>query len=399
MNKAGRAITKILTGIMGVTIVGCAGIIVYSQIASPDTKYEILENFANRNVSENTVSTSADVSGSPAPSQGTDTLVTTNTSTNTGTLADTSDTGSSVTAIQPEWTDNASDVSNSYAAPVSESVRIANARDARKTASLVTGIDASRITFYSDLTIDGASYYAFDYTNSAGQKMNPAIVVAKSDGKTYYYDFSGGLKNVWTLGNGEIYTGPVGNDSFISDDPDFSVNTDGSFSTRGIYCGLSFDQTIDQLLRANGIPVDEDRLQKCAPAYMQSGDLNEAIDMIGVGSQTLFGFPCEIKINFNKMVDTESRKLHTTPPTIEEISIGFISTPGSYDASRYVSKQMNRILGKPSETFQNDTVLSFQWNGIGNTAVLTYVYSPEIDDYALRSLRIESNSHITKTKK
>lgn len=401
MNKAGKAITKILTGVMGIAIAGCAGILIYSRVASPDAKYEILENFASRNVSENTITTASNVSGTTTdiPVNGTAGSADTNISSTPDAsgstdLSGTGTSGGSNISASP-------DVSGTPATQTStgSAISITNAKDAKKTAALVTGINASRISFYDDFLFAGTDYYAFEYTNFAGLKMNPLIIVSKADGKTFYYENSYGVKDVWTLGYGEIYSGPTGNDSFVSGDPDFSTDTDGFFTTRGIRCGMTFDQTINQLLHANGIAVDEDRLKKCSPAYLQSGDLNEATDMIGIGSQTLFGFPCEVRINFDKAVDEESRKQTSYIPYAEEIITTFICTPDSYDASRYVSKQMNQLLGKPAETFQNDAVLAFYWYGAKDTATLLYVYSGEIDDYALRSFSIESSSHAQKTAK
>lgn len=378
MNKAGKVITKILTGIMGVAILGCAGILLYSKVASPDAKYEVLEKFANRNVSENTVAAPVESSGEEVSG-----AVVNNTSEETDTQMQ-----SEVTVAQ--------DVSGSTGAngnAEAESGTSFNVNDAKLIASAYTGIDDLCMQYDKDISLEGSQYYAFTYKDSYGNLYEPLILVNKNNGKTYYCDSVGNLRDAgdsFAIGvSGDFY----GNPSAASGAQDLVTLSDNSHATRGIYCGMNVNTVVSALLAANGITPDSEQYKNYEYAPIESGDYEEGNDMFSAGNQNLFGLNATVRFNFDQELGHETYALQ---PALEEIRVYFPFNENNYDADFSIEKQFRQILGEPSGTKQNDIMINHYWFFEKDVVTLTYLYQPEISAYAVKSFRIESLSHVNK---
>ena len=378
MNKAGKVITKFLTGIMGVAILGCAGILLYSKVASLDAKYEVLEKFANRNVSENTVT--ATVESSTEEDSG---AVVNNTVGETGAQIQ-----SETTVVQ-----GMSESTGTNGGAGGESGVSFNANDAKLIASAYTGIDDLCMQYDKDLSLEGSQYYAFTYKDSYGNLYEPLILVNKNNGKTYYCDAVGNLRDAgdsFTAGaSGDFY----GNPSAASGAQDLVTLSDNSHATRGIYCGMNVNTVVSALLASNGITPDSEQYKNYKYAPIESGDHEEGNDMFSAGNQNLFGLNATVCFNFDQELGYET---YAVQPVLEEIRVYFPFDENNYDADFSIEKQFRQILGEPSGTKQNDIMINHYWFFEKDVVTLTYLYQPEISAYAVKSFRIESLAHVNK---
>lgn len=383
MNKAGKVITKILTGIMGVAILGCAGILLYSKVASPDAKYEVLEKFANRNVSENTAGVGK-ADSDEASAKG-------------NIVSDEADTeGQSVTSAA-DVTDmvNAENTTGSQtesSAQAATSVSF-NVDDAKLIASAYTGIDDLCMQYDRDCSLEGSQYYVFTYKDCYGNLYEPLIFVDKNNGKTYYADSVGNLTDAVESLSAGASADFYGNPSSSSGAQDLVTLSDNSHATRGIYCGMNVNTVVSALLAANGITPDSEQYKNYKYAPIESGDYEEGNDMFSAGNQNLFGLNATVRFNFDQELGHET---YAVQPALEEIRAYFPFDENNYDADFYIEKQFRQILGEPSGTKQNDIMINHYWFFEKDVVTLTYLYQPEISAYAVKSFRIESLSHVNK---
>ena len=378
MKKISKLITKVLNVFIVLAIIGCGGILIYSQLAPKDAEYEFLEDIFAKDEEA-----AAQTSSEKTTEEAADEALSANDSTDTPHFLENPETEFKTSADETTTTTASSTNSEQSTSPSTTTI-VPDSYNAKTLASLATGIPSLLLTKHDDLTIQGKQYFAFTYQDSYGSEMNQMIVIDKTDGTTYYYDTLGNLRVAWQIGIVEDGNTLAANTALAENTADLSVSDTGVCFIKGISKGSTYDTVLRQICLNNGILETPPGYLDSTYTTTQSCEEGEGEDILGIASQTLFGYSCTMCYNFDK--DISGYIIHDTAPKLEGINCYFKTNQAAYDSARAVRDKISTILGEPMGITQSEMFISYAWYTASNTVVLNYVYSNDVNDYVLRSL-------------